>query len=423
MKRFREFITEGPSQLQTNKGEGTVDVENESVREGINALLAQATACSSLTPYIALFKITKVLGAFHIYLPQTKLSGERGHKVFEINQFGIKTGMTDDGKVVTADPSEYKIYFEYEMNDNGMYDVYCEIIDGQELDEIQDDIDLEEQTVYEALSSFGRAYRNARTSNQGTFSWRGKSYDSELKSRPVQSAARPQSSTVPIGTTSAKPAATSSSQVPIGTTKPTASSTTTGTAGTNSRTTPNKGGPISSIKTPEAGPKATVANAPEVPLPKPKPEPSPNLKPGTVQPQYNAPTKNTPIGAAGNWGMHGYAYQQGQATGGSSGQRNNRNMFGGNPTDKDLSDPVTSKGAFNTMGSWPEPKEPGTPSLSPSPLPAFTQPNAPPKPAPPDNEDDKKIATAPQKPNISNLMEQLSETDSKFTRMLKQRRG
>jgi hypothetical protein len=277
MKRFREFITEGPSQLQTNKGEGTVDVENESVREGINALLAQATACSSLTPYIALFKIMKVLGAFHIYLPQTRLSGERGHKVFEINQFGIKTGMTDDGKVVTADPSEYKIYFEYEMNDNGMYDVYCEIIDGQELDEIQDDIDLEEQTVYEALSSFGQAYRNARTSNQGTFSWRGKSYDSELKSRPVQSAARPQSSQVPVGTTTAKPAATSSSQVPIGTTtvKPTATSTTTATAGAKSRLAPSSGGPASSVARPQAGPKGTTARGPEVPLPKPRP--SPNL--------------------------------------------------------------------------------------------------------------------------------------------------
>src|SRR4249920_333819 len=151
MKRFREFLTEDPNQqrLQTDKGEGIVDIESESVREDINALLIRATACSSLTPYIAFYQIVKVLGAFHIHLPHTMLSGERGHKIFDINQFGLKTGMNNDGKVVTADPSEYKLYFEYEMNDRGMFDVYCEIIDGQELDEIQDDIDLEEQTVFE----------------------------------------------------------------------------------------------------------------------------------------------------------------------------------------------------------------------------------------------------------------------------------
>ena len=405
MKRFREFLTEDPNQqrLQTDKGEGIVDIESESVREDINALLIRATACSSLTPYIAFYQIVKVLGAFHIHLPYTMLSGERGHKIFDINQFGLKTGMNNDGKVVTADPSEYKLYFEYEMNDRGMFDVYCEIIDGQELDEIQDDIDLEEQTVFEALSSFGRAYRNARQGNQGTFNWRGRSYDSELKSRPVNQSPRAQSSTVPIpkaspvqrdkiekdvlgpsdpNAKSKTPDAAKRNELDaavFGTPKPTATSTTTATAGPKSRLAPSNSGPASSVARPQAGPKGTTARGPEVPLP--RPAPSPNLAAASKSAEPVVP----PIADPEATSSEAPPYKQ---TG-----------------------PVQPVSRLSFGARWnPETDKPSNASDD---LKAGMASAA----------EKAREAQSNKESQVAVKEEMLSETDSKFTRMLKQRRG
>jgi hypothetical protein len=88
--------------------------------------------------------IRKVLAPFSIFPPQTNfLDGDSGHEVFPISQFGNKMGMTNDGTVVVKNYDPYYIYFEYQMNDMGSFDIFCEIVEESELQEILDDIESE----------------------------------------------------------------------------------------------------------------------------------------------------------------------------------------------------------------------------------------------------------------------------------------
>lgn len=143
MKKFKEFLNEEMMPYaQTEKG--FVGVDNGPVRDNINIHLASITAKPYATPYHAMEMVRKVLAPFHIFPPSTNfLDGDSGHEVFEINQFGDKMGMTNDGQVVVKNDSNYFVYFEYCMNDVGSFDVFCEIVNADELDEIMSDIEDE----------------------------------------------------------------------------------------------------------------------------------------------------------------------------------------------------------------------------------------------------------------------------------------
>lgn len=151
MKTFKEFINEEMMPYaQTEKG--FVGVDNGPVRDNINIHLSAITAKPYATPYHAMEMIRKVLAPFHIFPPSTNfLDGNSGHEVFEINQFGNKMGMTNDGKVVVKNESPYYIYFEYAMTDSGSFDIFCEIVDEEELDdilsEVEEDIEGEDTTT------------------------------------------------------------------------------------------------------------------------------------------------------------------------------------------------------------------------------------------------------------------------------------
>lgn len=143
MKKFKEFLNEEMlPYAQTEKG--FVGVDNGPVRDNINIHLASITAKPHATPYHALEMVRKVLAPFHIFIPSTNfLDGDSGHEIFEINQFGDKMGMTNDGQVVVKNDSNYFVYFEYAMNDTGSFDIFCEIVDADELDEIISDLEAE----------------------------------------------------------------------------------------------------------------------------------------------------------------------------------------------------------------------------------------------------------------------------------------
>jgi len=129
---------------------GSIGVDDESVRDNINTLLTSMLSCSFVTPYVGLEKAAKVLANFHIHLPRvTYLEGEHGVQVFEVNQFGEMMGMKNDGSVVTKTEVPYKIYFEYLMNDNGRFDIFCEIVDEDDLDELLDDVEDDMDTPEE----------------------------------------------------------------------------------------------------------------------------------------------------------------------------------------------------------------------------------------------------------------------------------
>lgn len=124
--------------------EGFVGIEDSATRDYLNALLAGITAGHYLTPYIALERVSKVLANYHIFPPRTSfLEGDSGSAIWPVNQFGGKFGMNNDGEVITAPKSEYSIYFEYRMSDGGMYVIYCEVVNQDELDEILADVEDE----------------------------------------------------------------------------------------------------------------------------------------------------------------------------------------------------------------------------------------------------------------------------------------
>ena len=143
MKSFREYLSEEMlPYAQTEKG--FVGVDNGPVRDNINIHLASITAKPYATPYHAMEMVRKVLAPFSIFPPSTNfLDGDSGHEIFEINQFGDKMGMTNDGEVVVKIGSPYYVYFEWAMNDTGSFDIFCEIVNNEELDEIMADIEAE----------------------------------------------------------------------------------------------------------------------------------------------------------------------------------------------------------------------------------------------------------------------------------------
>ena len=51
--------------------------------------------------------------------------------------------MTDDGRVITNPETPYHLYFEYRQSDCGMFMIFCEVVDQDELEEIMDDLESE----------------------------------------------------------------------------------------------------------------------------------------------------------------------------------------------------------------------------------------------------------------------------------------
>jgi hypothetical protein len=142
MKTFIQFIKEGGDSKHA-VGDTNVDISQQSVRDDINAVLSRVTACKYITPYNAFARITKELAYFGILLPNKLFQGEAGNETFKVDQFGSKVGMTNDGKVVSADPSPYSIYFEYNLADCGHFDIFCELVDDAELKQIKTDVEDE----------------------------------------------------------------------------------------------------------------------------------------------------------------------------------------------------------------------------------------------------------------------------------------
>lgn len=143
MKSFKSFIKE-ETMPYANVKSGVMDINDSAVRDQINQLLAGATGMKFVTPYIGMERVAKTLANFHIFIPsQAFLEGDSGNAVWPVSQYGLKFGQTNDGDVVAGPTTGYSIYFEYRMSDCGMFMIFCEIVDQDELDEILDDLEDE----------------------------------------------------------------------------------------------------------------------------------------------------------------------------------------------------------------------------------------------------------------------------------------
>jgi len=149
MLRFKNYLSE---EVRPTAGvkDGSVDIENLSVRGQINATLANVTAQPAVTPYIVLHRISKALAYFHIILPKRAyLEGDRGVEVVEVKQFGDRMGMTNDGQFVHSVPSKYFLFISYRLASSmgadyaavggvlssvgGMFKVTAKLVDEVEL--------------------------------------------------------------------------------------------------------------------------------------------------------------------------------------------------------------------------------------------------------------------------------------------------
>jgi hypothetical protein len=168
MKSFKSFIKEETMPF-ANVRSGGMNIEDSAVRDNINSLLAGMTNGKFVTPYIALERVAKTLANFHIFMPaHSFLEGDSGTAIVPINQYGIKVGMSNAatfvvkgeiGKDFTHGPHvegedndistkseitpKYTVYFEYRMSDCGMFEIFCEVVDQDELDEILADLEAE----------------------------------------------------------------------------------------------------------------------------------------------------------------------------------------------------------------------------------------------------------------------------------------
>lgn len=141
MKSFKSFLNEEIMPFaQIEKG--VVGIDNDPVRDAINNHLTAVTERSFTTPYIALESVRKVLSSFHIFIPATNfMDGNSGYEAFKISQFGSKSGMTNDGDMVVNATSPFYVYFEYQSNQLGGFEVFCQVINDEELNEILNDVE------------------------------------------------------------------------------------------------------------------------------------------------------------------------------------------------------------------------------------------------------------------------------------------
>lgn len=140
MKTFRQYLNEDNFPqvrlaVGLEKGHDEININNKPVRDNINRLLASATTDFYLTPYLGLEKIRKILARYHIFIPKyTLFDNDHDVAVFEINQFGDVFDVSGKG-----DDPNYYIYFEFIMQTYGNYNIYCELVTGDELESLVND--------------------------------------------------------------------------------------------------------------------------------------------------------------------------------------------------------------------------------------------------------------------------------------------
>lgn len=159
---------------------------------GLNALIARATGRAVITPYIALENIQKILAQHFIFLPKHSLDdGDQGNLIFHLDQFGSVVGQTDDGEFNLNPESGLYFYFEYSLNENGFYEIFSEIVDEEDLEEILQDYDGDDaEEDMEEIPTSTADLEYAYNTNQEEHS--GMTFSEEIMSTGERSSNTPQ---------------------------------------------------------------------------------------------------------------------------------------------------------------------------------------------------------------------------------------
>ena len=147
MERFKNYLREQVVPT-AQVSDGSIDIEKPAVRGQINATLQGVTAQPAVTPYVVLQRISKALAYFHIILPKRAyLEGDRGVEVIDVQQFGPRMGMTDQGEFIKEVPAKYFLFISYKTVESvgvtyakpvvgGMFKVTAKLVDQVELDRL-----------------------------------------------------------------------------------------------------------------------------------------------------------------------------------------------------------------------------------------------------------------------------------------------
>lgn len=187
---LKEMVTAGTiGKYLMQAGINSKGLENPLTRQTLNAQLSKTTSHDFITPYIALGAISRVLAYANIILPQyVFLNKEGGETVFDVNQFGRMDGVNLDGsKVVNEFKEPYYVYFTYDMNEEGYYDVFAAIVNSEELKRLMntDDSDdssdeINEEPINEISTGLAKNYVSKATKSMAN------AKDGETVSKRVQ---------------------------------------------------------------------------------------------------------------------------------------------------------------------------------------------------------------------------------------------
>lgn len=135
---FKDYINENDiTKLIVQTGVDSKGLDNPLTIQAINAQLARTTCDTFITPYVGLGAIARVLAYANIILPQyTFLDNDEGEVVFDATQIGKLGGINMDGSPADVEPANHFVYFSYEMDDNGFYDVFAAVVNTSELEEL-----------------------------------------------------------------------------------------------------------------------------------------------------------------------------------------------------------------------------------------------------------------------------------------------
>lgn len=174
MSGFKQYINEDIYNITPITAAGSVDIRNPDVIDQINITLTKITGDKFITPYVAFEKVQKALAGYMIFptKPLT-LGGDSGLFTWPISQFGDKSGQKDDGTMLKSvgihgkdethgphtpgesfhggdeksiekkDEETHHLYFEYRLSDCGMFNIFTEIVDDDELEELLGDLEDE----------------------------------------------------------------------------------------------------------------------------------------------------------------------------------------------------------------------------------------------------------------------------------------
>lgn len=125
---------------------GLIGIDDEATLDTLNGMLERVTDCDYITPYIALERVRKVLAQYFIFIPKyTIMDGDEGNAVFSVSQFGNKIGVDNDAEVTVKNADGKYLYFEYVRNEDGKFDIFAEVVDSDDLDELLNDYNSEEE--------------------------------------------------------------------------------------------------------------------------------------------------------------------------------------------------------------------------------------------------------------------------------------